>query len=657
MKENVVQIIIEGNNVTAIKAIDGTVTKLSGLDSSTKKMNSNLDNIFSGFGAKLALGATAAVTSMAYLLKNAVDTADEIYKLSQKIGITVEELSTMRYAASQSGVEIEVLESNIKRLNKSIIDVSNGNGEAKKTFKDLGIEVLDANGDLKKTDEILLEIADKFKYMPDDALKTSMAMDIFGKSGADLIPFLNAGKDGINALQIEARNLGLEIETKTAKQAEALNDSISRLMKSVDGVVNQSMPGFLSVLADIADGFYIANEAAKNANNLTELFTSLELNIVYDSIIKAQRRKQEVFSESIKLASDKARKNMIDKTDAEVKELIRNTQAKLNALNKFNPNPDENVKNDIAQAQASLEVYKQRFVVTEKQKKQLEEISKLEKDIKYKIELSGMDVFEASVSKIKKEVDELKGKGVSQKLLAQYELTELNKLFEGVFKEGLEIAEKIDTEMNDAILNSLDEELLATLETIRLKEEARVREAEARIAAQDEEEERNRILKQMYIDSFGNMSDAMLNFYQLGQERSRAFFDAYKIFAMAQAAVSGKEAVIHSYKEGSKYGGPILGGIFAATAAVWVASQLAQLASMQPNSKSVGSAGSSVPSTGSATRSMATTNNNQRSVNLSININSEVLAGTNLDKWVRENLSGSIKRAVDDGTINFGGGD
>jgi hypothetical protein len=304
-----------------------------------------------------------------------------------------------------------------------------------------------------------------------------------------------------------------------------------------------------------------------------------------------------------------------------------------------------------------LEVYKQRFIVTEKQKKQFEEISKLEKDIKYKIELSGMDVFEASISKIKKEIDELKGKGVSQKLLAQYELTELNKLFEGVFKEGLEIAEKIDTEMNDAILNSLDEELLATLETIRLKEEARVREAEARIAAQDEEEERDRILKQMYIDSFGNMSDAMLNFYQLGQERSRAFFDAYKVFAMAQAAVSGKEAVVHSYKEGSKYGGPILGGIFAATAAVWVASQLAQLASMQPNSKSVGSAGSSVPSTGSATKSMATTNNNQRSVNLTLNINSEVLAGTNLDKWVRENLSGSIKRAVDDGTINFGGGD
>ena len=44
---------------------------------------------------------------------------------------------------------------------------------------------------------VMMQVADAFKKMPDGAEKAGLAMKLFGKSGADLIPLLNEGADGL----------------------------------------------------------------------------------------------------------------------------------------------------------------------------------------------------------------------------------------------------------------------------------------------------------------------------------------------------------------------------------------------------------------------------------------------------------------------------
>ena len=104
-------------------------------------------------------------------------------------------------------------------------------------------------------------------------------------------------------------------------------------------------------------------------------------------------------------------------------------------------------------------------------------------------------------------------------------------------------------------------------------------------------DERSAIMRDMTSDAFGNMAGAADMFFQLGGQKSKAMFAIYKTFAIAQATISGYEAVMHSYKEGTKFGGPILGAIFAATAAAFSVAQIAKIAGTGMGSSGGSSAG------------------------------------------------------------------
>ena len=82
-------------------------------------------------------------------------------------------------------------------------------GEQSAAFKALGISVQDANKNLKSSDQVLLEVANAFSKFEDGTTKTALAIAIFGRAGADLIPLLNQGADGIRKMQEQAQRLGL----------------------------------------------------------------------------------------------------------------------------------------------------------------------------------------------------------------------------------------------------------------------------------------------------------------------------------------------------------------------------------------------------------------------------------------------------------------
>lgn len=68
-------------------------------------------------------------------------------------------------------------------------------------------------------------------------------------------------------------------------------------------------------------------------------------------------------------------------------------------------------------------------------------------------------------------------------------------------------------------------------------------------------------------------------------------FEDNKAFALANAVVSGLEAVVSSYAAGARIGGPILGAAFAATAAAATAAQIGAIMSAKPGSASMGGSG------------------------------------------------------------------
>lgn len=223
----------------------------------------------SGFAAKAAVAGAAVGAAMAAAgialgaaLKGAIDRADEMDELAQKVGLSVESLTRLKYAAEISGVQLDTLSTGIKKLSQGMIDAAQGgSGKAADALKALGISATDASGKLKGSDVVLTEIAGKFADMQDGAQKTALAMALFGKSGADLLPFLNEGADGIARLTAEADALGITLDSKTAAAAGKFNENLDRLKAVGAGLTNQLAAAMLPALQSITTGLL---GAAKN---------------------------------------------------------------------------------------------------------------------------------------------------------------------------------------------------------------------------------------------------------------------------------------------------------------------------------------------------------------------------------------------------------
>lgn len=211
--------------------------------------------------AFVAMG-TAVAAAFAVLAKKQIDVADETGKMAQKVATSAEYLSTLSYAADLSNVSLEQLKVGLKTLATHAFDAAKGSKESADAFASMGIQFLNSDGTLRTSDQLLEGIADRFAAMPDGIEKTALAVKMFGKSGADMIPLLNAGSGGIREMQEEARALGLEISGDAARQAEVFNDTMTRLQSLVTGMVRSFVVELLPTFANFAEATVTA---AKNS--------------------------------------------------------------------------------------------------------------------------------------------------------------------------------------------------------------------------------------------------------------------------------------------------------------------------------------------------------------------------------------------------------
>jgi hypothetical protein len=213
-----------------------------GLEKATKQAESNFNRMTSlAKTAGAAIVGALSVGAIASAVKGQIDLADELAKTSQKIGIQVEELQKLRYAADLSGVSAEGLTQSVKKL---AIDAENGG----KAMAAIGVSARGANGEMKSAQTLFTEVAEAISKMGDGTQKTAAAVSIFGKAGADLIPLLNSGADGIKAMTDEAVELGFVMDESLTKAAERYNDNLTRLSKAKDGIFVQITKQLLPAL-------------------------------------------------------------------------------------------------------------------------------------------------------------------------------------------------------------------------------------------------------------------------------------------------------------------------------------------------------------------------------------------------------------------------
>ena len=206
-------------------------------------------------GAVLGTAAVAVGGALVLMTKQAIDAADELNKLSQKTGESAETLSALSYAFELGDVSGEAFGSSMIKLSRSMSEAAQGSGDAAAAFNVLGVSVKNADGSLRPTADVLGDLAQKFSEFADGPEKSALAIAIFGKSGADLIPVLNAGKDGLKSMADEARELGIVISGETARAAEEFNDTLTKIGKGADAAGQQLAAQLLPTLQVLATEF------------------------------------------------------------------------------------------------------------------------------------------------------------------------------------------------------------------------------------------------------------------------------------------------------------------------------------------------------------------------------------------------------------------
>ena len=214
------------------EAVKKSTDKLSAFERTTSKIGRSMTK-----AGTVMLGASAAVRgSILAVGKSTADYAGDMYDMARGAGIGVEAFQKLAYAGRMSGVETEKLSASLVKFDRMVAEATGGNKTYMQTFEDLGIKIKDSAGNLRQPNEIFEDVADIFHNTEDGIGKTALAVELFGKSGADLIPMLNDGKAGLKAFYAEAERLGLALSNEMIAKGDAFSDQLENIGEQVKGV-------------------------------------------------------------------------------------------------------------------------------------------------------------------------------------------------------------------------------------------------------------------------------------------------------------------------------------------------------------------------------------------------------------------------------------
>jgi hypothetical protein len=224
-----------------------------------------------GLGDKLkflAVAAAGAVTALVSIktLQSVIGTTQDlgsaVNKLKRETGDTAEESSKLLYAFKRVGLSgdeastsLGILAKKLKGVSDEETGVTTGGKSTADILADIGIKAFTTTGQLAPMGQIMPQIAEVFKNMPDGIEKTGLAMQLFGRSGKDMIPVLNQGSEGLKALGEDAERFGLVLSEQGVADIKAYTGAQRELGAAFDGIKIAIGLAIMPALTDLTTAF------------------------------------------------------------------------------------------------------------------------------------------------------------------------------------------------------------------------------------------------------------------------------------------------------------------------------------------------------------------------------------------------------------------
>ncbi len=215
-----------------------------------------------------AVIGAAGIGGMGYLIDRNIQAADQIGKTAAKVGVGVEALQELRYAAELAGVSQKNLDMGLQRFSRRVAEAAQGQGELLKVVEKYGVSLQDSQGRLRSTNELLGEFANVVRNAETEQERLRIAFKMFDSEGAAMVNLLREGSDAINDLRKDARDLGIVLDREMVKNAEEANDQLTKLKKVIGAQLTQVVVDLAPEIGEVAGN--MGNWVSQNKDFLTQ---------------------------------------------------------------------------------------------------------------------------------------------------------------------------------------------------------------------------------------------------------------------------------------------------------------------------------------------------------------------------------------------------
>lgn len=250
---------------------------LQGLTEPLRGVRDNLGEVAEAFIAAFA------VEKIADFVKEMAELGEQAVRTSEMLGMTTEQVTDLQFAAAVTGGSAHGMTVALERLSRSMANAQNAASMEHAAFQALGISADFLKEHQNDLMGVLEAVAQKFSESADGPGKTAIAMDLLGRSGAEMIPLLNEGAAGFEELKAKAQASGNELSGPVAegmaKTAEN-NNLLGRAMQGLGETLFQVFePAINSILTSMTQWAESITGNLRRNTILTQAVEALALSV------------------------------------------------------------------------------------------------------------------------------------------------------------------------------------------------------------------------------------------------------------------------------------------------------------------------------------------------------------------------------------------
>lgn len=214
--------------------------------------------------------------------------ADTIAKSSRLIGLSAKDYQGMQYAASLSGMEVESLDSALKKFTVNTGQALSGNKNLSSAFEALGVKIKNTDGSIRSNKDILLDTAGAYTKLKSVQDKNLISQTLFGKSGLQMSELFKDGSVGLKSMLDEYNSFGGGISEKDLTNGEEFNDELFRMNTALGAIkisiMSEMMPAFINLFKTVTNYIKTHREqinevVSKIAKRLPDMINTLSQKI------------------------------------------------------------------------------------------------------------------------------------------------------------------------------------------------------------------------------------------------------------------------------------------------------------------------------------------------------------------------------------------